>query len=79
MYLADQKVPVRVARMRGQHVGRKVRLALYVRLQALRNGDAQLMGRVPRGLGCSNYYDCPRRCRGVSSGPAARRCGVSAR
>ena len=57
VYLADQKVPVRVPRVRDQHGDREVRLPVYERLQEPRGGDAQLMGRVLRGLGCRNYRE----------------------
>jgi transposase-like protein len=57
VYLADQKVPVQVPRVRDRHADREVRLAAYERLQAPRGGDAQLLGRVLRGLGCRNYEE----------------------
>jgi len=57
VFLADQKVPVRVPRVRDVHAEREVRLPVYERLQAPRGGDAQLMGRVLRGLGCRNYQE----------------------
>ena len=57
VYLADQKVAVRVPRVRDVHAEQEVRLPVYERLQAPRGGDAQLMGRVLRGLGCRNYQE----------------------
>ena len=57
VYLADQKVPVRVPRVRDVHADREVRLPVYERLQEPRGGDTQLMGRVLRGLGCRNYQE----------------------
>ena len=57
VYLADQKVPVPVPRVRDPHAGREVRLPAYERLQTPRGGDAQLLGRVLRGLGCRNYRE----------------------
>jgi len=57
VYLADQKVAVRVPRVRDVHADREVRLPVYERLQEPRGGDAQLMGRVLRGLGCRNYQE----------------------
>ena len=57
VYLADQKVPVRVPRVRDVHAEQEVRLPVYERLQEPRGGDAQLMGRVLRGLGCRNYQE----------------------
>jgi putative transposase len=55
VYLADQKVPVRVPRLRDIHEGREVRLPSYERLQTPHRADAHLMGRLLRGLGCRNY------------------------
>lgn len=57
VYLADQKVAVRVPRVRDRHADREVRLAAYERLQEPRGGDAQLLGRVLRGIGCRNYAE----------------------
>jgi len=57
VYLADQKVRVRVPRVRDAHADREVRLPVYERLQEPRGRDAQLMGRVLRGLGCRNYRE----------------------
>lgn len=57
VYLADQKVPVRVPRVRDVHADREVRLAVYEQLQEPRGGDAHLLGRVLRGLGCRNYRE----------------------
>ena len=55
VYLADQKVPVQVPRVRDRHADREVRLAAYEQLRAPRGGDAQLLGRILRGIGCRNY------------------------
>lgn len=55
VYLADQKVSVQVPRVRDRHADREVRLAAYAQLQAPRGGDAQLLGRILRGIGCRNY------------------------
>lgn len=57
VYLADQKVPVRVPRVRDVHAAQEVRLPVYERLQEPRGRDAQLLGRVLRGLGCRNYQE----------------------
>ncbi len=57
VYLADQKVPVSVPRVRDRHEGHEVRLARYERLQTPHRADAHLMGRVLRGLGCRNYHE----------------------
>ena len=55
VYLADQKVAVQVPRVRDLHADREVRLAAYEQLQSPRGGDAQLLGRILRGIGCRNY------------------------
>jgi len=57
VYLADQKVAVRVPRVRDRHRDQEVRLELYDRLQEPRGGDVHLMGRVLRGLGCRHYRE----------------------
>lgn len=57
VYLADQKLPVRVPRVRDRHADREVRLAAYEQLQEPRGGDAHLLGRVLRGIGCRNYAE----------------------
>ena len=57
VYLADQKVPVRVQRVRDAHRGQEVRLSVYEKLQEPRGADRQLLGRVLRGLGCRNYHE----------------------
>jgi len=53
VYLADQKVAVRVPRVRDVHEGREIRLPSYEMLQTPRGLDAHLLGRVIRGLGMS--------------------------
>ena len=60
VYLADQKVAVRVPRVRDVHAGQEVRLPVYERLQEPRGGDAQLMCRVLRGPG--TVWVWPRSC-----------------
>lgn len=57
VYLADQKVAVRVPRVRDRHAGQEVRLAAYEQLRSPRGGDAQLLGRILRGIGCRNYEE----------------------
>ncbi len=57
VYLADQKVSVRVPRVRDVHADGEVRLPVYERLQEPRAGDGPLMGRILRGLGCRNYRE----------------------
>jgi len=57
VYMADQKVGVRVPRVRDVHRNAEVRLPIYERLQEPRGSDTQLLGRVLRGLGCRNYRE----------------------
>jgi putative transposase len=57
VYMADQRVPVRVPRVRDVHRSVEVRLPVYERLQEPRQSDRQLLGRVLRGLGCRNYRE----------------------
>lgn len=57
VYLADQKVAVQVPRVRDRHADREVRLPAYEQLRSPRGGDAQLLGRVLRGIGCRNYEE----------------------
>lgn len=57
VYLADQKVPIRVHRVRDVHKNSEVRLEAYERLQEPRGADGQLMRRILRGLGCRNYQE----------------------
>jgi transposase-like protein len=57
VYLADQKVRVRVPRVRDVHANEEVRLPLYERLQEPQASDGQLLGRLLRGLGCRNYAE----------------------
>ena len=57
VYLADQKVPIRVPRVRDVHRNQEARLGAYEQFQQPRGADAQLMGRILRGLGCRNYAE----------------------
>jgi transposase-like protein len=57
IYLADQKVAVQVPRVRDRHASQEVRLAAYEQLRSPRGGDAQLLARVLRGIGCRNYQE----------------------
>ncbi len=57
VYLADQKVRVRVPRVRDVHANEEIRLPVYGRLQEPHAGDRQLLGRLLRGLGCRNYAE----------------------
>lgn len=57
IYMSDQKVPVRVPRVRDVHQNAEVRHEVYERLQEPRERDEQLLGRILRGLGCRNYEE----------------------
>lgn len=58
VYLADQKIPIQVPRIRDSSHGQEVRLNAYERLQRPRNLDEGLMKRIVSGLSCRNYRDC---------------------
>ena len=55
IYLADQKVPIRVPRVRDRAAGREVALATYQQLQTPRAQDLGLFRRVLGGLSCREY------------------------
>ena len=55
IYLADQKVPVLVPRVRDQAVGQELPLATYAALQTPRAQDLGLFRRVLSGLSCREY------------------------
>jgi len=57
VYLADQKLPVAVPRVRDVACRREVPLATYGKLQVPRAADAGLFGRVLRGLSCRRYQE----------------------
>ena len=80
IYLGDQKIPVRVTRVRNQVTNREVPLATYQKFQAPRGLDDGLLRRVLVGLSCGRYQECAetvpetfgcraRRSPGGSSGP----------
>src|SRR5512139_3071397 len=58
VYLRDQKVPIRVPRVRNQHEGKEIPLRSYERLQAPREGDEGVLRRILHGLSCRNYERC---------------------
>ena len=58
MYLTDQKIPVRVPRVRDTDRSCEVRLRTYRRLQQPRNMDEGLLKKVINGLSCRNYREC---------------------
>lgn len=55
IYLADQKLPITVPRVRNRGVQREVPLATYAALQAPRAQDVGLFRRVLGGLSCRDY------------------------
>ena len=55
IYLADQKVPLPVPRVRDRAAGREVPLPTYQRLQTPRAQDLGLFRRVLGGLSCREY------------------------
>ena len=56
VYLADQKVPVTVPRVRNVQAGVEVPLATYAQLQTPRAQDAGLFARVLGGLSSREYH-----------------------
>jgi len=76
VYLADQKVPIPVPRVRDKHHGREVRLQSYEGLQQPRNLDEGLLKRIVNGLSCRNYRECAEavpEAFGLSSSTVSRR------
>lgn len=55
VFLADQKLPLRVPRVRDRAAGREVALTTYQQFQAPRALDAGLFRRVLGGLSCRDY------------------------
>jgi transposase-like protein len=55
IYLADQKVPITVPRVRDRDAGHEVALATYQQLQRPRAQDIGLFRRVLGGLSCREY------------------------
>jgi transposase-like protein len=55
IFLADQKVPVKVQRVRDRRQGQEVALASYHQLQTPRAADAGLFRKVLAGLSCRDY------------------------
>jgi putative transposase len=55
IYLADQKLPITVPRVRDQRERREIPLATYAALQTPRAHDAGLFRRVLGGLSCREY------------------------
>jgi putative transposase len=55
IYLADQKVPITVPRVRDRDAGHEIPLSTYRQLQEPRSQDAGLFRRVLGGLSCREY------------------------
>lgn len=58
VYLADQKLPLRVPRVRDRGRNVEVPLATYQRLQQPRHADEGVLRRVLAGLSCREYERC---------------------
>ena len=58
VYLADQKLPVMVPRVRNRQTGQEVRLQTYARLQQPRGLDQGLVHRILGGLSTREYARC---------------------
>jgi hypothetical protein len=55
VYLADQKLPVQVPRVRNRQAGSEVPLQSYTRLQQPRAADEGVLRRILYGLSCRDY------------------------
>ena len=58
VYLADQKLPIPVPRVRDRAANREVSLTTYAQLQRPRAADAGLFRKVLVGLTCRQYEAC---------------------
>lgn len=58
IYLADQKLPIRVPRVRDRQTGTEVPLETYARLQTPRAADERVLRRILYGLSCRDYRAC---------------------
>ncbi len=58
VYLADQKLPITVPRVRDRSVNMELPLRTYARLQVPRAADAGLFRKVLVGLSCRQYAAC---------------------
>lgn len=58
IYLADQKISLKVPRVRDMVAGREVALRSLEKLQAPRSMDVGLFSRVLKGLSCRDYREC---------------------
>ena len=58
VYLADQKVGIRVPRVRDTLGGQEVPLGSYAELQDARRADDAALRKVLKGLSCRDYASC---------------------
>lgn len=58
VYLADQKVPVLLQRVRNMRSNKEVKLRSYERLQEPRGLDECLLKKILHGLSCRRYREC---------------------
>lgn len=58
VYLADQKLPIRVPRVRDRAANQEIPLGTYARLQHPRAADAGLFRKLLVGLTCRQYAAC---------------------
>ncbi len=58
VYVADQKLGIRVPRVRDRVHDREVSLTTYQRLQRPRGADAGVLRRIVAGLSCRDYERC---------------------
>ncbi len=58
IYVADQKLPIKVPRVRDRQLGTEVPLETYARLQQLRAADEGILRRLLYGLSCRDYRAC---------------------
>jgi putative transposase len=58
VYLGDQKVSMRVPRVRNLHAGHEVPLATYQELRQPRRADESALRKVLKGLSCRDYEAC---------------------
>lgn len=76
IYLSDQKLRVRVPRVRDVIKNREVPLESYRLLQEPRNADEEVMRRILSGLSCRDYEGCAEavpEAFGISSSTISRR------
>ncbi len=58
VYLADQKLPIHVPRVRNRQTATEVPLQTYARLQEPRAADEGVLRRILYGLSCRDYRTC---------------------